>query len=158
MKNFSFIAVLIIKRWQWQLSEWKRKKEAEQLQCKLVTFQLLLEMRMAEYSANQFLSGAIAGGFWHFSNIQNLVILIKTCISQINLVFCRKEYGTLGLFLQSQAKEMDPEWSCIASVELIIKSNKTDVNDFSAKYSHHFSQIEDECGYPRFKTLKVREK
>ena len=51
---------------------------------------------------------------------------------------------------------MDPEWSCIASVELIIKSNKTDVNDFSAKYSHHFSQIEDECGYPRFKTLKVR--
>ena len=61
----------------------------------------------------------------------------------------------LGFFLESQAKEMGPEWSCIASAELIIKSHKKDVQDFSKKISHNFNQSANDWGYHDFHAFEV---
>ena len=62
----------------------------------------------------------------------------------------------LGFFLESQAEEMGPEWSCIASAELIIKSHKKDGQNFSKKISHNFNESEDDWGYPDFHAIEVQ--
>ncbi|KAI1708988.1 BTB/POZ domain-containing protein [Ditylenchus destructor] len=57
---------------------------------------------------------------------------------------------TLGLYLQCNREDDDPNWSCRASIQLRIASQKADVDDKARLFVKDFTSKKNEWGYSDF--------